>query len=911
MGLSPSARIAKPQAAFRPRDASPESAVADVDWLPGRQKDNRVWGATRKNYGGVSFDDGSARMTYFIRFDDPGPVAGSDLRWRPRGAWLLRAAWLGGLAAIALLATATGGRADIAADFNGGNSTSVVDAYPGAFGDGWTTPWTLDAARSTATVSAASTAPLSTGGGNYLGVDIRMDAGVTDANYGQACVARLYSSSYTDFAATAPHTIHFQVRIDEDMSAGGTFTSDLDRYYFFDNPTLTNGTRAENSWSIFAFGAAAGTATAKSWALYNGLRDGGSFDTSRFVDTGVPLVSGRTYDFTINVDPPNRSYAVSLFDGTTTHSYAGLGFRTASYEVGRYLHFGGKGNRPAESRAFSLDAVSIEANGATPPDELPTADGFHGIWYYNQSIGAPYYYKYSGGFATYPQQLRPQAYYSAEADKTFFVYGGTNPSNSTLYHMISYYDHATGQVARPRILLDKGTTDAHDNPTIMLDDEGYVFIFSPAHGTTRPAYIHRSREPYSISQFDQVLALPPSNNFSYAQPAYVEGRGFLFLHTFYSSIGRTLCFNTSADGVHWDYDWATRPKLTELPGGQYQVSEVHGQTVGMAFNYLPGNVANARTNLYYMQTTDFGRTWTTADGTTLTTPVTTVDNLALVHDYKSEGKLVYLKEVDYDAKGQPVIMYLTSSGWEPGPENGPRTWHFAHFDEGQWEIKPLRTSEGVDFTTDHNYDFGPLTIEADGTWRIIAPTDPGPQAWSTGGEMEMWVSHDEGDTWQRIRQLTHGSQFDHTYARQPVGADEGFYALWADGNPLAKSTSRLYFTDRLGTGVWRLPESMEGDFATPELAFTPIGAPGPGDANGDGRVDAEDAAALAAHWLTPSGATWSEGDFNRDGRVDDLDASILAAHWLYTPDSPAVPEPGLLALLAGAAVCLLARRRGA
>ena len=27
-----------------------------------------------------------------------------------------------------------------------------------------------------------------------------------------------------------------------------------------------------------------------------------------------------------------------------------------------------------------------------------------------------------------------------------------------------------GEVARPRVLLNKGTTDAHDNPTIMLDD---------------------------------------------------------------------------------------------------------------------------------------------------------------------------------------------------------------------------------------------------------------------------------------------------------------------------------------------------------------------------------------------------------------------------------------------------------
>ncbi|MBN1910214.1 MAG: PEP-CTERM sorting domain-containing protein, partial [Pirellulales bacterium] len=120
---------------------------------------------------------------------------------------------------------------------------------------------------------------------------------------------------------------------------------------------------------------------------------------------------------------------------------------------------------------------------------------------------------------------------------------------------------------------------------------------------------------------------------------------------------------------------------------------------------------------------------------------------------------------------------------------------------------------------------------------------------------------------------------------------------------------------RLGTGVWMLPETMEGDFATPELVYTPIGVPGPGDANGDGRVDRLDAIALAAHWLKASGALWSDGDFNRDGRVDDLDASILAANWGITPpdDETSVPEPGTMALLTGLlatlGVGLLHRRR--
>lgn len=433
---------------------------------------------------------------------------------------------------------------------------------------------------------------------------------------------------------------------------------------------------------------------------------------------------------------------------------------------------------------------------------LPEDDGYRGIWYYNQPSGDRWVYKYSGGFATYPQQQSPIAVYSAKAGKTFFCYGGTVKGRQELLHMVSFYDHRTGTMPRPRILVNKQTEDAHDNPVMSIDAGGRIWIFSNAHGTARPSYIFRSVRPYDIAEFERVA----ETNFSYGHPWFLPGRGFLFLHTLYQDKGRSLFWTTSPDGTRW-----TEPQLlARVDLGHYQITCQDGGRVGTAFNYHPLPTGlNARTNLYYLETADMGRTWRNIAGAAVQPPLREPDNPALVHDYKAEGLLVYLKTVQFDRDGRPVILYLTGKGYESGPRHGLRQWRTARWDGSRWEIRAVATS-------DHNYDFGSLYIEDDGAWRLIAPTDPGPQPWSTGGEMVMWLSRDRGATWKRVRQLTHDSPRNHSYARKPVNAHPDFYALWADGDAWKPSESCLYFTDKAGRQTLRLPPVMRGAAGKPE-----------------------------------------------------------------------------------------------
>ena len=235
---------------------------------------------------------------------------------------------------------------------------------------------------------------------------------------------------------------------------------------------------------------------------------------------------------------------------------------------------------------FSLGACrSLPGSRASGDETSPSApggaltlnhkaDGFRGIWYMNQPLDNKYRFKYSGGLATYTAKHRPFAVYSQAANKTFFVYGGTTKgfnqhidvasegladTTGALLHIVSYYDHATGEVARPTILLDKKTWDAHDNPVISLDDDGYIWVFSTSHGRSRPSYIHRSTRPYDINRFERVRATRKKGerrvaitNFSYLQAWHLTGKGFFTFFTRYDyPVNRTPAYMTSQDGARW------------------------------------------------------------------------------------------------------------------------------------------------------------------------------------------------------------------------------------------------------------------------------------------------------------------------------------------------------------------------
>jgi len=431
------------------------------------------------------------------------------------------------------------------------------------------------------------------------------------------------------------------------------------------------------------------------------------------------------------------------------------------------------------------------------------ANGYRGIWF---ELGQKYEYgdKYSGPLGTYTAKHVPLAIYAEKVDKTFFVYGGTTAADEKhLLCMIGEFDHKTGLVAKPTVVHDKqGVDDPHDNPSIMIDDDGYIWVFISGRGRTRSGFKYKSNRPYDIEAFSQVS----EEEMTYPQPWNMVD-GFFHFFTKYTGV-RQLYFESSKEGITWTNDkmLAAIAVNEGEKSGHYQVSNSYeGKVVATFFNRHPNGIVDRRTDLYYVQSKDLGMTWTSVDEVELQLPLTKQANPSRVIDYASQSKNVYLKDMGFDADGNPACLYIRSYGHEPGPRSAPYEWCITRWDGTKWHTTVVTTS-------DHNYDMGSLYISKD-NWHIVGPTEKGPQAWGVGGEIAIWQSSNKGGDWNKTI-VTRDSEQSHAYVRRPVNFKSPFCYFWASGHSHEFSKSELYFGNFDGE-VWKLPYIMDDEYAKP------------------------------------------------------------------------------------------------
>lgn len=275
---------------------------------------------------------------------------------------------------------------DTVANFSDGATPADLDGWVGSSGNGWDRAW-LNPGGLAATVTNASPVAAS---GNYLSV--------TSNRTSASAFGRDFTGNDPAYVDITQTTIYkFDLRIDE-LGADWNNANDQLTIHATNTVGSNYNSDANSTFMIRAYGAASGAAVANQWACSIGNGSGGF---TSWVDTGMALVEGTTYSFTITSDPIAKTYSVSIFDGSTTATVSGNSWRSAN--ASDHLAFSQQMNVAGDSITYSLDNIVIsnpptntyaawaDANGAAnqTPDQDHDFDGVeNGIEYFMGQTGS-------------------------------------------------------------------------------------------------------------------------------------------------------------------------------------------------------------------------------------------------------------------------------------------------------------------------------------------------------------------------------------------------------------------------------------------------------------------------------------------------------------------------------------------
>jgi hypothetical protein len=275
----------------------------------------------------------------------------------------------------------------------------------------------------------------------------------------------------------------------------------------------------------------------------------------------------------------------------------------------------------------------------------------------------------------------------------------------------------------------------------------------------------------------------------------------------------SVFFSISPDGLAWSkpVQLATFGVVDTCVSGQFR------NKVGVALGSRPGGTPpTERSNLYYLETSDLGKTWQAYPRLAFALPLKTEDHAAKAYDY-GNGWRLFLRNLVFSPMGHPIILQVTRQTAKAGPSKQSRLWTVTRWVGREWETAATLSS-------DSDFDGGDMAADRL-TLYLAAATIPGPQPNAAGGDMVLWKSLDQGRSWYPQR-LTHDSPVNQNWARHPVNAVAGMDFLWTDGNAMKPSQSRIYFADRAGN-TYVLPTLMKAETAKPEMLWAAPPPPPP------------------------------------------------------------------------------------
>jgi len=412
------------------------------------------------------------------------------------------------------------------------------------------------------------------------------------------------------------------------------------------------------------------------------------------------------------------------------------------------------------------------------------------------------------------------AVYAPEVNRTFFVFGDQHNRPC-----IAFFDHGAGEFSTPLALGKNPDGNAHRNPTLLINEDGLLYVFYGYVGANQPLHVLRSVGPYDIANWVRREDLAPSGA-SYPQPWQLESGKITVVYR----VTRGWCCRTTGDGGRsWseptiiiqfsDYEFlSTAYAMTVAENGSFP------RRIHLTWSKLGGGSSEEqrtkplwarRYDVYYACSDDGGDTWRRSDGTALRLPISEADAEKV---YESGEHGVWLKDIQLDSAANPCILFIDAD-----TRTYASTWKFARSANGAWSLSDIATS-------DHMYDGGAILLSSADDFRMYGPTKT-VQEYCDGGEIVEWRSSDQGKTWHAAAQLTTASRYSHNHVKAVRNRQQGdgrFRLFWSYGDgstpPAIKQVDLFYWGEGM-TEARRIAVRALTDSQPSEASAQPTGSP--------------------------------------------------------------------------------------
>jgi rhamnogalacturonyl hydrolase YesR len=359
--------------------------------------------------------------------------------------------------------------------------------------------------------------------------------------------------------------------------------------------------------------------------------------------------------------------------------------------------------------------------------------------------------------------------------------------------IIGCYDHQSKNIST-KVLSNNFEKDDHDNPALLITDEGKIMVFFTGHFTKPEITFFESKHPENILEWNEPKLLKLNDTLNYKQqsvytycnPYYLSKEKKIYL--FWRGIDGKPFYSTSADkGKTW-----TTGKMVFTPEPIYNFRrpylkiESNGKDK-IFFAFTDGHPRDENENSIYFAFYKDG-SFFKANGEKIADISASPFNLKksdVVYDAAVSKQKAWIWDIAYDENENPVITYVKF------PDDSLHICCYAKWDGKKWINNVLinsgkwfpQTKQGT-VEREPNYSGGIVLDHEDPSVAYLSVNR------DSVFEIEKWTTKDNGNSWN-VEAVTKNSSKDNVrpFAVRNAKENNPFQVLWLS------NTKYIHYTD--------------------------------------------------------------------------------------------------------------------